>query len=731
MKKTIAMTCILKDELHNLPRFCESIAGLFDEYHFTDTGSKDGSVAWLMHDADKILGSDAKIFVHHFGWVNDFAAARNYALPMIKTDYWAWLDLDDVFSGREQFLAWRNEGINLADVWYLPYHYALNPDGTPAVSFIRERIFKTNQAFHFQDFIHEGVDVRKCKFPAPAVAIDAFCVKHMRTVDEMEADRGRNLRLLEEKKDSLSPRLQFYYGKELFDNKRMEEAAKVLREVVKSRDLEQGDRVMAFQYLIHSLNETKNYDDAIKYGVLGIQMEPNRAEYHCLVADSFAKKGEMHKAVPFFGAAKHCMNMSAGGLSHEFSFADGYSFLPRMNLAHIYAQQGNFEAALDELYPLQGEKVDEFRNFCQNAIKATTLKPDEELIPTEDIVITCPNPNAYDWDEEIYRKKGIGGSETAAVEISMHLSKLGHKVIIFQHRKDTWRSPSGVIYRPAPELHEYFQKFKPKLHIAWRHSARFTNAPSVVWSHDLRTAGAAQNKQNYDYILALSEPHKTFMMGVEGIPEDKIIVTRNGLEPARFGARDLIEKIPGKVIWPNSADRGLDWAIKVMDLVVKEIPEATLHVFYGMENMEKYGLKDQADKLRAMFCTRPWLKYRGNVEQTTLAAEFMESEVWLYPTNYFETHCITAIEAMSARAWPVVRSHGALKGTMKPAIENNMCDIIDCELDDELVPLFAEKVISAIKEKKWRNMDLKPDLFSWESVAKEWISMFKLKQDPR
>lgn len=86
---SIALTCILKDELHNLPRFCESIAGCFDEYHFTDTGSTDGSVEWLKTQTQVILGDN--VFVHEFKWINDFSAARNYALTAINTDYWRWL----------------------------------------------------------------------------------------------------------------------------------------------------------------------------------------------------------------------------------------------------------------------------------------------------------------------------------------------------------------------------------------------------------------------------------------------------------------------------------------------------------------------------------------------------------------------------------------------------------------------------------------------------------------
>lgn len=730
MRKTIALTCILKNELHNLPRFCESVRGCFDEYHFTDTGSTDGSVAWLMNDVDKYLGSDAKVFIHHFSWIRNFAAARNYAIEFVNSDYWMWMDLDDVLFNKENFLAWRDEAMSTADFWYVPYHYALkelSADAEPAVSFIRERIIKKDTGLQFTDFIHEGIDIRKSMRPIMAQVVSSFSIKHMRTDAEAAADRGRNLEILEENKDILSPRLEFYYGKELFDHHKYAEAARVLRENVKRKEMEQGDRIMAFQYLVHSLNFLEEYGEAIKYGILGIQMEPNRAEYHCLVADSFIKLGEPNKAIPFFSAAKACHNSAAGGISHEFAFGESYSFIPRMNLGHIYTSQGRFEEALAEVRPLlPNEKAKEMVDFCEKAIRDTKIPPNEKLLEVDDIVITCPFPNAYDWDEEIYKSKGLGGSETAAVEVAMHLKKItGKSVKVFQHRKEKFISKSGVEYIPAPELHHYFQKYKPQLHIAWRHTARFTNALSVVWSHDLQTPGA-ENHQNYDKILALSEFHKTFMMGTQGVPRDKILVTRNGINPSRFAPFLDEPKQPGKVVWSNSPDRGLEFAIEIMDLVHEQMPEAELHVFYGFDNMYKYGLGQKADNLKHMFCTRPWIKYHGNVDQVRLAAELCSSEVWLYPASFIETYCISAIEALAAKTWPVVRRFGALKSTMRQAEERGWGDILDVDMNDEAIPIFADKVLSALKEQKYKKIDFDSETVSWASLAHEWVEMFKL-----
>lgn len=733
MKRTVALTCILKNELHNLQRFCESVAGCFDEYHFTDTGSEDGSVAWLMHDAEKYLQcSPDQLHIHHFKWINDFSAARNMAIPFIKSDYWMWMDLDDVLYNKTSFLAWKKEGINFAEFWYVPYHYALKEikyDGEPAVSFIRERIIKTSLGFRFKDFVHEGIDIRDAGKHVESGAVKSFSVKHLRTHDEMLADKGRNISLLEMNKNNLSPRLEFYYGKELFDLKKYQECVDILKENVKKKEVEQGDRILAFQYLIHSLIFTEKYVDAIQYGILGIQMEPNRAEYHCLVGEAYLRMNEPFKAVPFFSAAKYCMNAASQGLSHEFSYSEGYSFIPRMNLAQIFTNVQQFEKAIDELMPIKDQypEAKALYDFNVKAIKSTTIPKDEELEQTNDVVITCINQNAYPWDEKIYYEKGLGGSETAAVEMAMHLKKLTTgRVIIFQHRDSDWVSPSGVEYIRAPELHEYFQKYKPALHVAWRHVGKFTNAKSVVWSHDLMTLGA-ENHQNYDFMLALSGAHRDFLVGLHDVPEDKIIITRNGINPDRFKDVGVIKKEYARVIWPNSPDRGLEWAIKVMDLVVKEIPEATLHCYYGFDNMKKYGLAERAKNIENMFCTRPWIKYHGNVPQDILAEDFMKSEVWLYTSTFYETFCISAIEALSARAYPVVRRFGALKNTMSEADEKGWADILDVDMSDETVPLFADRVIAAIKEKKHEKIDFDPKNASWLSVANDWVSIFNLK----
>lgn len=45
-------------------------------------------------------------------------------------------------------------------------------------------------------------------------------VKHLRTDKDLQKDQSRNLAILEKNLDKLDARMKYFYGKELFENKR-------------------------------------------------------------------------------------------------------------------------------------------------------------------------------------------------------------------------------------------------------------------------------------------------------------------------------------------------------------------------------------------------------------------------------------------------------------------------------------------------------------------------------
>ena len=89
MKKTISQCMIVKNEEKNIRRALSWGKDIMCEQIVVDTGSSDRTV-----EIAREMG--AKIF--SFPWINDFAAAKNFAIDQAKGDWIAFLDADESFT---------------------------------------------------------------------------------------------------------------------------------------------------------------------------------------------------------------------------------------------------------------------------------------------------------------------------------------------------------------------------------------------------------------------------------------------------------------------------------------------------------------------------------------------------------------------------------------------------------------------------------------------------------
>lgn len=720
-RPTISLAMIVKNEEHNLPRLFESIRGCFDEIHITDTGSTDKTVE---------LAQQLGAIVHHFKWCDDFAAARNASFQPIKTEFVMWMDGDDVLSDREAFIKWRDSAMAGADFWLNTYHYAFDAKGA-VCSFARERVLRMNKNPTWRYFVHEGVVPSDLRGKVHSNYATTWAINHMRSAEDLKVDRSRNLNLFKDRETDLDSRMIFYYGKELFEAGMIADAIEKLKLAVTKKDLELHDRVLGLQYLCMSLMRQAEispayYTQVKSFAYQGLLLTPNRAEFHCFLGDADIKMGQLSDAIPSFSAAKSCKNTNThnGMASPLFSYESVYTTYPRLQLARIHANTGDFPAAIIEaeeclkLYP-ENEEAKSVLNEIKKA-------KERNEVPTgstkcDDIVFTCPPLKLYEWDYDIYKEKGIGGSETALVEMAHHLRQLTGKRVLVFHTREKEKICHGVEYYSNSKTHEYFSKYEPALHIAWRHNFSVTPGKTYLWSHDL-IPSLINLTDRYEKVLCLSEFHKNYLHSMTGVPLDKIMVTRNGIDPERFLNKEIVKE-SGKIVYSSSPDRGLDWAMRVMDYVVKDAPHAKLHVYYGFDNMEKMNMTDEVNRFKTMAAERPYVVLHGNIGQKELADEFRSAEVWLYPTYFLETYCITAVEALCSQIYPVTREFGALKDTLKSAKEAGMATLLShgCETETE-IQAYAGEVLSALSQEKWKRVKINIEDYSWKDLAKEWLT---------
>lgn len=733
-RPSIGLALIVKNERHNLPHLFSSVKGCFDKIYVTDTGSTDGTLDYLKSsEATELTG--CPIEVHHFEWAHDFSKARQASFDVVKEDYVMWMDGDDELSSAENFITWRDEVLKIADFWLCTYHYAFDATTKkPVCSFVRERVVKNGVGLKWKYFVHEGIppvlpDGRQVTSQNYATT---WSIHHRRTPQDLQVDKSRNLKLFDHHKNNLDARMTYYYGKELFENHQPKEAYAVLYKAMSSPELEAHDRILCHQYAAMAALMCEEWYTAIQVAHVGLQLAPQRAEFLVVIGDAYLKLQRLQDALPMYTAASVCAFVpSTSSVQNPiFNHEDSYTFYPRHQMARIYAHLGHHEKALTVLKECEklGVHPDTEKLIAdvEMLIRMASAPKSSVLKQTDDIVISCHPVGFYEWDEEIYKSRGVGGSETAVIRMARELHRLTSRRVLVFNNREVPRILNGVEYRPAKSLPEYMSANLPKVHIAWRHNMKVTEAPTYVWCHDLMVPGI-ERAEHYEKVLALSEFHGKYLSSLFGVPKEKIHITRNGIDPQRFKLEDTCVKNGMKVVYASSPDRGIDRALSVMDKVVAILPKAKLHVYYGFDNMFKNGMGEEAKRLQRLIDERPYVVQHGNLDQVALAKELSSAAVWLYPTNFLETFCITALEMLASRVYPVVRKWGALENTLSEAAAQGMADLIDRDcVKEEDVAVYAQHVIEAIDKNKFTEIRFDPSGHSWAAVAAEWVNFMGL-----
>lgn len=89
-KPTLGAYLIVKNEEHNIKKCITNLQSVCDEIVVVDTGSNDSTL--------EILSNINGVQIEHFKWVNDFSAARNYAMSKMKSDYIFSIDADELLN---------------------------------------------------------------------------------------------------------------------------------------------------------------------------------------------------------------------------------------------------------------------------------------------------------------------------------------------------------------------------------------------------------------------------------------------------------------------------------------------------------------------------------------------------------------------------------------------------------------------------------------------------------
>ena len=324
---TISLCMIVRDEEPVLARCLESVRGIPDEIIIVDTGSLDRT---------KTAAAAYTDLVYDFPWADDFALARNYSFSKASMDYILWLDADDVMEepDRQAFLRLKEELDPRTDVVMMPYHVALNEKGEPVFSYERERLLKREKGFRWEGAVHEAIQ------PAGVILHSPIAVSHRK---EQVNDPDRNLRIFEKLLASgqrLSPRHQYYYGRELAGHGRYEEAARVFTEFLDSGQGWEENCAGACLSLSECLLKLGKKREALEALARSFAYGLPRPEICCAMGNLSMEKGELSRAIYWYKAAMSCPPEEGG-----FCQAEYRDIIPLLQLCVCYDRMGDYKEA--------------------------------------------------------------------------------------------------------------------------------------------------------------------------------------------------------------------------------------------------------------------------------------------------------------------------------------------------------------------------------------------------
>ncbi len=200
---TISLCMIVKDEEAFLARCLDSVADLVDEIVIVDTGSTDATKEIAARYTDKI---------YDFQWINDFAAARNFAFSKCTMEYIYSADADEVLDEENRLRFKDMKDYLLPEIDIVQMKYGNQLEKGAVYNFdeeYRPKLFKRLRTFTWVEPIHETVRLDPVVFDSDIVITHAPSENH-------GARDLHYFRRLVRNGANLSKRLHNMYARELF-----------------------------------------------------------------------------------------------------------------------------------------------------------------------------------------------------------------------------------------------------------------------------------------------------------------------------------------------------------------------------------------------------------------------------------------------------------------------------------------------------------------------------------
>ena len=337
MKWSLAM--IARNNEDVIGRTLASVKEFIDEIIVVDTGSTDNTISVAEAHGAKI---------YNFEWIDDFAAARNYAFSKATGDWIMWLDTGDVVPP-ESLPAWKRlkaskticDPKSDAEMIACVLNRAIDDNGVIQSNFVTIRLLKSSANPVWEGAVHECPTTDNDKaYGAEGCVVNDPINYNFKATD-------RNLKILERlmSEGDNSPRTLYYHGIELMSLGRLEEAVEAFDRYFSVNDF----RWQYYNALIQQAKCLTGLEDSSRSAealLQAIYFDPTRAEAFVMLGDSLYAKGEWKRALPFYQATTILEQPMDGSFTETVC----YTYLPWERIGVCLIQLGHEKQGISALH---------------------------------------------------------------------------------------------------------------------------------------------------------------------------------------------------------------------------------------------------------------------------------------------------------------------------------------------------------------------------------------------
>lgn len=783
----IALAMIVKgddQEAVFLKRCLENISPFVDGIFATVTHRKgedrNAAVGNVLHDLNMKNGN---VFTNDFEWSNDFAAARNYSFKDIPKDYdyILWCDADDIFQNPDKIRPLIEENPNV-DAFAFWYYYQIDVENNPVVIHKKTQIVRNDGCVSWVGKLHEDFRENRAlnvKF------VEGIQRIHLTTDEHVKVAQSRNVEISKQEAESNpnDPRVYFNLANSYFGAGQATDAEKVY---LKFLDESQSDdeKYIALQRLSACEKTIGNKQQAIECLLLAIGMFPEIPDAYNQIGYLYFEYGMLDLAERYL-----LLGLPIKPPYHKmivFNPRD-YDYNPFMALAKIYFNKSRPDYALPllkkallfypndahikELVDMMEKELRRLEQVVEVIKRIDTFGGDKLRIMTEinllpkdlqshpaicrirnehlvketstgkDIAYYC-GETVFDWNPDLFKVKGFGGSEEAVINLAKEWATSGYNVTVFNSCGVEVMERDGVTYKP---FWHYNSRDKYDYTILWR-TPRLADHPMntgklYIDMHDVIAPGEFNEKRmaRIDKIFVKTQAHRDLFPLV---PDDKIAIIPNGIDFGLF--KKKVKRNPMMLVNTSSPDRSLDVLPELFRRVKDRVPKARLKWAYGWDNWDNTFKNDRSKMdwkekiIREM--KEAGIEDMGRLSQSECAKLYLEGAILAYPTEFYEIDCISVKKAQAGGCVPVTTDFAALKESNKYGYQVHSTKNMDdwnkpyqfhFGIDDEEVkkawvdtavyclqnPYIGERT-DAMKE--WAKS------FDWNLIAEKWCNIFTL-----